>query len=890
MTEDRRVQHPQHGHGTVIRDRDGVSTVELDDGRILNLPTEELQDVASADAALRAERWGQPLEACLRVLALAIRSTSERWGVFAPSRVTLLPHQLWVCHRVLSRWPSRWIIADDVGLGKTIEAGLILTPLLGRRHVRRLLVIAPAGLVDQWVERLREMFDIRAARYVPAADRPRDDFWQTNTQVVASLQTLRLDNDDRWERMREAEPWDLVLVDEAHHLGASEDGGRTLGLRLVEELDARCLIRGLLLFTGTPHRGKDFGFLSLLRLTDPAIDPKEGLGPVLPHLHTLMIRNNKQSVTDMAGRRLFQPSTVTDIRYAYTTEEARFYDRLTEFILTGRAYASRQQLGTQRSVMLVLTTMQKLAASSIAAVRRALEGRLARLRSGVARASSAQAKVNDLWRQLLSADADGMDPDLRVRLEEQINELMDQLQLNPDEIPALEELVALAGEVRVESRVTRLLELIEGWGPQRSVLLFTEYKATQALVLSALARRHGRDQVTFINGDGALTVDDGLGGTEVLREDRRAAAERFNMGRVRFLVSTEAAGEGIDLQLHCHTLIHVDLPWNPMRMHQRVGRLNRYGQTQPVHVNLLRNPATVEGRIWECLEEKLHRISLAFVNTMADPEDIRLLVLGMTAPSFHEQLAARALAVEAERFDAWYDAETVSFAGTDAVATVSALLGSAARFDFAVDAPGIPRVDLPSLRPFIRAALRLRGRRLEERPDGSFVFNTPAEWASAHPAIRDRYEAHLDRHRERDRRGPALLGAGHRLLETIIDDVGGLGSAMTRTPDIATPLVIFSAWDTLSAPDAPVRRVILGARGTTDDRWEVLADWEVVLAVSAIVERPDRVSMRLDSTKPAEEAGAAVNAARATVIATLPALKLPFRRPDVRLEAVLWPE
>ena len=199
-----------------------------------------------------------------------------------------------------------------------------------------------------------------------------------------------------------------------------------------------------------------------------------------------------------------------------------------------------------------------------------------------------------------------------------------------DEIRHLKQLIVAASAVSRETKVKQLVEVVATRFADQPVLFFTEYKATQALVISALQSRFGDDCATFINGDEEL---DGVllssGVVTKLREPRESAATRFNAGQVRFLVSTEAGGEGIDLQERCHVLIHVDLPWNPMRLHQRVGRLNRYGQKYPVEVVTLRNPDTVESRIWDKLNEKLKRIMLALGNAMEEPEDLLQLVLGM---------------------------------------------------------------------------------------------------------------------------------------------------------------------------------------------------------------------------------------------------------------------
>ena len=156
--------------------------------------------------AIEAETWHSPLEVVTRVQAECIQSVNDTWGVFSLSRIALLPHQLWVCRKVLESWPTRWLVADDVGLGKTIEAGLILWPLLSRGTVKRLLVMCPASLVEQWQVRLRTMFDIRLAHYTPDADTAKSEFWHTSQLVVASLQTLRADRRGRHQRMLDAPP------------------------------------------------------------------------------------------------------------------------------------------------------------------------------------------------------------------------------------------------------------------------------------------------------------------------------------------------------------------------------------------------------------------------------------------------------------------------------------------------------------------------------------------------------------------------------------------------------------------------------------------------------------------------------------------------------------
>ena len=304
------VRHPRFGAGKVVLNRGDSVVVRFDHG-IEECLGADLELVEGLAERMAAQRLDPALHVVTRVLAECIRSVNDAWGVFSRSRIALLPHQLWVCKRVLETWPTRWLVADDVGLGKTIEAGLILTPLLSSARVRRLLILAPASLVEQWQVRLREMFDIRISNYVPAADTEASDYWNTQDRIIASAHTLRLDTDDRWKRLFEAKPWDLVLVDEAHHMNVDERGQRTLSYQLLEGLQERGKIQSLVLFTGTPHRGKDTGFLSLLKLLRPDdFDPEQPLEDQLERLRTVMIRNNKQSVTDMSGQPLFTACAV----------------------------------------------------------------------------------------------------------------------------------------------------------------------------------------------------------------------------------------------------------------------------------------------------------------------------------------------------------------------------------------------------------------------------------------------------------------------------------------------------------------------------------------------------------------------------------------------------
>jgi superfamily II DNA or RNA helicase len=835
--KDTTVRHPRFGRGVVRMDDGETAVVRFEHG-VEECLQSELEILESVDDRALAGRWDPAINVVTRVLGNCIQSVNDSWGVFSRSRIALLPHQLWVCKRVLESWPTRWLVADDVGLGKTIEAGLILTPLLASGRVRRLLILAPASLVEQWHVRLRDMFDIRLSLYAPAVDSDTSDFWNTQDKIVASAHTLRMDIRGRWDRLVEAQPWDLVLVDEAHHMNVDEDRGRTLTYQLVEHLQTGGRIRSMVLFTGTPHRGKDYGFLSLLKLLRPDdFDPQAPLEDQVRKLRTVMIRNNKQHVTDMQGKPVFTPVATRRETYSYSPEETRFYDKLTEFITTGKAYAAGLGQQERRMAILILIAMQKLASSSVAAVRRALAKRLARLQTAKTKIDESAPGLARL--QELIADDDPANLDEIARLEEQIAENLGSfVHLNPNEIPALQELIQAADNIDRDTKIERIMEVVEESFSARAVLFFTEYKATQALLMSALQSRFGDGCVAFINGDGFIEgVRDSHGRVSTLTEDRRRAASRFNAGQVRFLVSTEAAGEGIDLQESCSTLIHVDLPWNPMRLHQRVGRISRYGQTKPVDVVTVRNPDTVESRIWECLDRKLDRITLAFQGAMDDPEDMRQLVIGMASPRMFTKIFADAdPEMREQRLEQWFNARAATFGGADAVGTVRSLIGNVARFDFGEVAGQIPKVDLPDLVPFFKSLFAMLGKRPQQVDDVRLSFKTPPEWMDDF-TISEKYDLLFSRD-QRPGEGEDVAGIGLRIVDRARRAAMEVSDCLAALGDLDGDIVVFALRDRVTGSEGAVRKVIVGMQRRGASQWSVVRDWELLKLLNPIASKP----------------------------------------------------
>jgi ERCC4-related helicase len=745
--------HNDFGEGTILKDEGNTLVIEFTKG-IQRFPRTEVEIRETLEDKIEKGLLGDSKKVIAKVQAALIRSINETWGVFSISSIDLLPHQLWVCNQALKKWPIRYMIADDVGLGKTIEAGLILWPLIASKKVNRLLVLTPASLAEQWQERLRKMFDIRLAIYTSEQDNDKTDFWGTHDRVVAKISTLQKDteNNHRHDRLLSSAPWDLVIVDEAHHLNVEEHNSPTLSYQLIQKMQENSKINSCIFFTGTPHRGKDFGFWSLMKLLDNDIfDPKKNTDEQFQQLSNYLIRNNKQHAVDMKGNKLFTDIIQNPGIFTYTEEEREFYDKLTEFIISGKAYANTKDGRARQSVILVLIALQKIASSSVAAVKSALTTRV----------KSLEKKSNDIENdnfEVRDEEDDALDA-----LERSAKEI--NFKLMEEEIESLHELLSLADKVVEESRIKEIIQIIKQKYPNDSVLLFTEYKRTQALMLSALIAEWGEENVGFINGDERITgVKMKDGSIKNFDKNRETTADNFNKGRIKYLVSTEASGEGIDLQESCHVLIHIDLPWNPMRLHQRVGRLSRYGQKKDVEVVSMRNPDTVESRIWGLLQTKISSITNMFNQATDDPEDLMQLVLGMQDTTFYNNLFSEADNIKKENLHTWFNAKTETLGNSSVIKTVEKLVGNAAKFNLA-GLQDVPKLDLPDLEPFFQSSLELAQRRVTITENGFFSFITPDAWDTEY-CIKPRYNDLVFKRKTSE---GTTCGVGHIMFDKALD-------------------------------------------------------------------------------------------------------------------------
>ena len=401
-------------------------------------------------------------------------------------------------------------------------------------------------------------------------------------------------------------------------------------------------------------------------------------------------------------------------------------------------------------------------------------------------------------------------------------------------------------------------------------------------MMSALMARYGANCVGFINGDNRLDrviLPTGMITTKVAARD--ATCDAFNAGKLRFLISTEAGGEGIDLQQRCSALIHIDLPWNPMRLHQRVGRLNRYGQKRAVEVVSLRNPDTVEGLIWGKLETKLGSIMQALGAAMDEPEDLLQLVLGMTSPGFFDEIFSQAKDIPKEKLSAWFDEKTRTFGGASAVETVTKLVGHSQSFDLS-GLKDVPPIDLPALKPFFMNTLAYNGRRPKD--DGETIsFKTPEKWLN-HPAIKRDYSAmSFDRSIRPDQRAD-LMGVGHPLVARAMQQAEGFTGAFAIARNLEYPILIFQISDRVTDGSSHVQDVLVGLTENTSENG-FLKDWQLLLILNEI-ELGDVAKSRVPDPSLVFDW---IETAKTEVHGHMVKLDLPFAVPEVRELILLWP-
>lgn len=658
-----RITHPDFGAGVVLdAPREGYLRAFFSSGE-RRVPLENVQrEVSRTERILRAVE-GTPERA--RAVWLSYEAHAlpvmESASALTSARIDLLPHQVVLTHRIATASPRRFLIADEVGLGKTIETALILRELASRGELDRALMVVPAGLVNNWHRELNEVFNLDFEVFGSEGDITdrKTNAFAKHDRLIASIDTLK--RPARIKRLLEAPRWDLVVFDEAHHLTAYRTGGKvrkTENYKLGEALKGHT--RDLLLLSATPHQGNHFQFWMLVQLLNPTIfgSPEEMLEN-RHRLNTVMFRRTKADACRPDGDPLFARRWVHTESFLMGDEERRFYEKLREYLEDGFDLAKRQ--GNQgRALGFLMAIFQKIAASSFAAVRRTLKRRMLMLTLHEALFRDrdldieGRERLYDEARELIHIEWSlGRDPigrtevdrvmaDLKYRLAKKLDEEALEMASDPYgsefasshmedaasaavDIHLPEERLRIADLLSVfpEQRETKAQKLLDGLGtlwrqnPNEKIVIFATYLGTVDLLASEIEQVYP--------GQGVVVLRGGDHGAKV------AAERRFRQkDGPRVLVCTAAGREGINLQF-ARVLFNFDLPWNPMDMEQRIGRIHRYGQAHTAQVYNLVLSDTIEGRIFLLLDDKLTEIArtLGKVDDQGNiAEDLRSQILG----------------------------------------------------------------------------------------------------------------------------------------------------------------------------------------------------------------------------------------------------------------------
>jgi len=524
-------------------------------------------------------------EILAKATALRVLSEAESGHpIAAGTRVDLLPHQVAILQRALRLFPVRLAICCEVGLGKTATAGAVLTELLARARISRVLVVAPKGVQLQWVAEMSDKFGLDFTRIGPEGV-PIDAgaaVWRAFDLAVTSLDAIKpLRRRAGWTDKQLAAhnaaraqgavnaDWDLVIIDEAHHVaGSTVDVARhQLALDLAERSPH------LLLLTATPHSGKSESFRRFLGLLDEEF--RRGADINARSVAAVVARTDKRTAVDHSGQPLFHPRTtrLEVVPWAGHPLHRSLYEAVTEYVREG--YLNARATGdTARGFLMLL--FQRLVASSSAAIVAALEKRL----EALAHAPSPEAEQLN-W--------DELD-------EDESQALLARPTVSEVDVAELSRLIDLAkNTLSAESdpktvHFLRLLRLVQRdeQDPDVKILVFTQFRATQRSIVKVLESQGVR----------TVTVDGTMGITE------RAGAQAAFRAEAQVLISTDAGGEGVNLQF-AHVIVNWDLPWTPTLLEQRIGRVDRIGQQVPVRAFNFALEESVDQRVLEVLEIKL---------------------------------------------------------------------------------------------------------------------------------------------------------------------------------------------------------------------------------------------------------------------------------------------
>ncbi len=584
------------------------------------------------------------------------------------AKVDLLPHQVVLVHRIANARPKRFLIADEVGLGKTIETALILRELASRGELQRAMMVVPASLVENWRREMNDVFNLDFEVFGSegdVTDRKTNAFAKHN-RLIASIDTLK--RRTRLKKILEAPPWDLVVFDEAHHLSVYRNGNhikKTENFKLAEALRDHC--RNILLLSATPHQGDHFRFWMLIRLLNSELfENDQDMVHNRHRLNAVVLRRTKADACTPDGNPLFARRMVHTEAFSLSEKEKEFYHALLDYLRDGYNLAA-QQGNKGRALGFVMTIFQKIAASSFAAIHSTLQRRLLMLTIqeaierndlldvdgrnhaleearqiihqiytlpfdtvGKAQAEQvlAEAKVKLLKKRqeamaFIKTAESYSDTELAAAGEEESAAMLVAMAL-PKERLRIQEVLARLPD-GVETKTAVLIDALNQIWQQNSgekVVIFVTYLGTMKNIKKHMEKAFPNRGIDVLKGG-----DHGA---------KTAVQKRFrSKDGPQVLVCTAAGREGINLQF-ARILFNYDLPWNPMDLEQRIGRIHRYGQQSTAQVYNLVAADTIEGQIFLLLEEKLIDIArtLGKIDEKGQvAEDLRAQVLGQLSSS-----------------------------------------------------------------------------------------------------------------------------------------------------------------------------------------------------------------------------------------------------------------
>ncbi len=526
------------------------------------------------------------------------------------SQVDPLPHQIEAVYRYVLESPRiRFLIADDPGAGKTIMAGLIFKELQYRRLVRRVLIVAPGHLKYQWQREMKERFQTSFA----IVDRARmesawgENVWEERDCCITSIDFIK---QDEIRATLRSTHWDLIIVDEAHKMSAyaypstslRTGQGRervkidkTKRYQVGEVLSRQT--NHLLFLTATPHKGDEENFRLFLDLLRPGFFAQTALlkESVERKDNPIFIRRLKEDMRKFDGTPIFPPRHVHTVPFRLTADEVELYNGVTRYV---QDYFDKAK--ENRSITFALMILQRRLTSSTHAIHESLKRRKARLEELLALPEKIRQDEDYLRvRNISEEELEDMAEEERARIEERLEHLT--IARNIDDVRAeiaqLDRLITQAERVRrqeIESKLVGLRDHVLKHLGDRKLLIFTEFRDTLNYLVGKL--RSWGYSVATIHGQMSM--------------DARIRAEHEFRDSAQIMAATEAAGEGINLQF-CSLMVNYDIPWNPNRLEQRMGRIHRYGQNYEVHIWNMISRDTREGQILDRLFKKLDRIRKA---------------------------------------------------------------------------------------------------------------------------------------------------------------------------------------------------------------------------------------------------------------------------------------